>query len=77
MVARCSSALLDKHLPHGLHGSLGHEQAAKSRIDVASNLEGEAQVYYPNLYENLENNTSPIKCITCKFLSLNKANIKT
>jgi len=48
----------------------------KSQLDVAFILLEEAQVHYPNLQKILENNTSPIKCITYKVLILNKANIK-
>ena len=48
-------------------------QAVRSRVDATSNLQGKAQVHYPSLHENPKNNTSPIKYITYKVLSLNKA----
>ena len=79
MVKRCTIALLDKRLPHGLcrqfRSQDGRLQALRSLVDASFSLQGEAQVHYPNLHENLENNISPIKCITNKLLSLNKARI--
>ena len=60
-------------------GSLGRKmvapQALRSLVDASFNLQGEPQVHYPNLHENPENNISPIKCITNKLLSLNKASM--
>ena len=71
MVARCTSALSNKYLPRGLRGQLssrvGCLQAARSRVDAASSLQGEAQVHYPNLHENPKTNTSPNNTLHIKF----------
>ena len=71
MVTRCTSAHLDKHLPFGfceqLRSQEGHLQAVRSWVDATFSLQGEDQVHYPNLHENLETNTSPNNTLHIKF----------
>ena len=50
-----------------LVGKLGCEQVTRSLVDAVSNLQGEAQVLYPKIHENLRNCTSTLNALQTNF----------